>query len=167
MITNTPSIREPHIEDLRAAIEHRATWFSLLIEEAEKRGLDISFARDAIFRCGCFHGDMKFPQTDDLKTFADAFANENVKKIFEMDPKVDGDTFTISFHYCPLVAAWQKLNIPAEKIEALCDTAMDGDRGIISRYDAFSFELGDTIAKGARTCEIRITKAAGEAAKED
>ena len=158
MITNTPALKEPHIEDLRAAIEHRATWFALLIEEAEKRGLDIGFARDAIFHCGCFHADVKFPQTDDLKTFADAFASENTKKIFEMEPKVEGNEFTVSFHYCPLVAAWQKFGISEEKIKELCDVAMDGDRGILSRYEGFTFELGDTIAKGASTCEIRITK---------
>ena len=32
-----------HIDDMRAAFEHRAVWFALLIDEARKRGLDMSF----------------------------------------------------------------------------------------------------------------------------
>jgi hypothetical protein len=35
---------------------------------------------------------------------------------------------------------------------------MDGDRGIIRTYDKFTFELGDTIAKGNDACQIRIDK---------
>ena len=35
---------------------------------------------------------------------------------------------------------------------------MEGDRGIISTFDAFEFELGKTIADGNDICEIRITK---------
>jgi len=159
MSNNQPSLHETHIDDLRAAFEHRATWFALLIQEAEKRGLDISFARDAIYNCGCFHGDVKFPKTDDLEVFAKAFANETVQKVFEMQPTVTPEKFTVEFHYCPLVAAWRKLGIPEEKLQELCDVAMDGDRGIVSRYEKFHFELGDTIAKGGDTCQINITKA--------
>ena len=36
--------------------------------------------------------------------------------------------------------------------------AMDGDRGIISAFPKFKFELGDTIAKGGKGCMITITK---------
>lgn len=158
MIKNNPTINETHIDDLRAAIEHRATWFALLIQEAQKRGLDINFARDAVFNCGCFHADVKFPHTEDLKEFAAAFANETTKKIFEMDVETTDEEFVINFHYCPLVAAWKKITDDEVFIADLCDAAMNGDRGIISKYDKFEFELGDTIAKGCDTCQVRITK---------
>lgn len=161
MIKNEPTIHEEHIDDLRAAIEHRATWFALLIQHAEKRGLDLEFARDAIYECGCIHGDIRFPQTEDLAVFAGAFGTENVKKIFEMETEVSPEAYNITFHYCPLVAAWKKLGIAEDKIAALCDAAMNGDRGIISRYPPFSFHLGDTIAGGKPTCQVRITKNAG------
>ena len=48
MITNNASDRGEHIKDLRDAIEHRATWFYYMLKEAQKRGLDYDFARDAI-----------------------------------------------------------------------------------------------------------------------
>ncbi|MEQ8198428.1 MAG: L-2-amino-thiazoline-4-carboxylic acid hydrolase [Clostridiaceae bacterium] len=158
MITNNASIHEENIEDLRAAIEHRAAWFALLIQEAKKRGLDIEFARDAIYNCGSFHADVKFPKTDDLEVFAKSFATENVKKIFEMDVEANQEEFNITFNYCPLVAAWRKITDDEEFIGELCDAAMNGDRGIISKYDKFEFHLGDTIAKGCKTCQVLIKK---------
>lgn len=158
MITNNPSDRGQHIEDLRNAIEHRATWFYYLIEEAQKRGLELDFAKDAIMNCGCFHGKNKYTQTDDLKVFAPEFITDNVKNIFEMDLDVTDEELNIEFHYCPLVSAWKKLTNDEEKIATLCDIAMDGDRGIATAFDAFEFELGKTIAKGDDICEVKFKK---------
>lgn len=158
MITNNAHDKGKNINDLRSAIEHRATWFYLLVEEATKKGLDIDFASDAIFNCGAFHGENLYPKTDSIKEFADAFANKNVKDIFEMDVNTTDEELNIEFHYCPLVNAWRKLTDDEEKIAKLCDLAMDGDRGIISKYDNFEFSLGDTIAKGDKTCQVCIKK---------
>lgn len=149
-----------NILDLRGAIEHRATWFYNLINEARKSGISNEkveeFARNAIFNCGCFHGKTVQAQTNDLKVFGDAFANENVKNIFEMEVRNDGKEFAIDFGYCPLVNAWKKLTNDDSDIALLCDIAMDGDRGIINEYEFFEFELGKTIAKGDGICEVRI-----------
>lgn len=162
MIKNEPSKSDPRTDLLRSAIEHRATWFALMVEEAKKLGLDDQFASNAVMRCGQFHGNNKYPRTDDLPTFTKAFANQDVINTFEMDIIESNDKkLSINFHYCPLVEAWKKLGVPEEEIPRLCDMAMDGDRGIISTYDKFQFELGDTIAKGGDHCEIRITKTEG------
>ena len=160
MIKNTPSKKaNERTELLRGAIEHRATWMGLLIDEAKKKGLDTGFAHEAILRCGMFHGLNKYPRTDDLEAFGTAFANEDVIGVFEMELlKHDAKQLHIDFHYCPLVAAWQKVGLPEEDMPELCDIAMDGDRGIISVYDKFTFDLGKTIAKGDDVCEIRINK---------
>lgn len=158
MINNNKTNGETHIEELRSAIEHRATWFALMIDEAKKRGLDTSFARDAVYRCGAFHGESKLPRTEDLSVFTDAFLTENIKKVFEMETEVTEEQLTVTFHYCPLVAAWQKLGVSEEDIAEYCDMAMDGDRGIISAYDKFEYRLGDTIAKGCTSCQLFVTK---------
>jgi len=158
MIKNNKTDQGKHIEELRAAFEHRAAWFALLIDEARKRGLDLSFARDAIFRCGAFHGESKLPRTDDLKIFTDAFLTESIKKIFEMETELTDDQLTVTFHYCPLTAAWQKLGISEKDMADFCDIAMDGDRGIVSSYANFEYRLGDTIAKGCDTCQLFISK---------
>lgn len=158
MIKNEASDRGQHIKDLRDAIEHRATWFYYLVKEAQKRGLDYDFARDAITGCGCFHGNNKYTKTDDLKVFAPEFINENVRNIFEMNTTLTEEEFNIEFNYCPLVAAWKKLTDDEEEIAMLCDIAMDGDRGIASTFPSFEFELGKTIAKGDPICEVCFRK---------
>ncbi len=160
MIKNEPKGKQnARCELLRNAIEHRAIWGSLLIEEAKKRGLDTSFAREAIKQCGVFHGDHKYTKTDDLKVFSKEFANQDVVDAFEMEFKERSDEHLhIDFHYCPLVAAWLKLGIPESEIPELCDIAMEGDRGIVSTFPDFEFKLGKTIAKGDDVCEIRIDK---------
>lgn len=160
-INNAPKNKaEEKTQDIRAAIEHRATWFYFLLDEAEKAGADWEkIGRNAIFRCGCFHGDKKFTPTSDLKAFADEFANENVRKVFEMDIKEKSDDrFYVEFNYCPLVAAWQKQTGDEKKIETLCDIAMDGDRGIINEFGDFEFKLGDTIAKGGKVCCVEVLR---------
>ncbi|MCB2294837.1 L-2-amino-thiazoline-4-carboxylic acid hydrolase [Clostridium algoriphilum] len=158
MIENTNKIKEKHTEGLRQAIEHRATWFYFLIDEAEKRGMDAQFARDAIRKCGCFHGENKFPKTNDIRKFASFFATEQVQRVFEMEVKTTDDELNIEFHYCPLVAAWAKLTDDGVKISKLCDIAMEGDRGLISKFDEFTFELGNTIASGDNNCQVVIKK---------
>lgn len=158
MITNNASDRGQHIKDLRDAIEHRATWFYFLVEEAMKRGLDYEFASEAIKGVGCFHGNTKYTQTEDMAAFAKEFVSDNVKNIFEMDVDVNEEALNIEFNYCPLVAAWKKLTNDEEKIAKLCDIAMDGDRGIASAFPSFEFELGKTIAKGDKICEVCFKK---------
>ncbi len=159
-ILNAPSVNGPAVNDMRAAIEHRATWFCLLLDEAGKAGLTgEAFARRAITRCGVFHGNTKFTKTEDLRAFATEFANPLFAKVFEMEIKEASDRrFEVYFHYCPLVAAWLKQTRDEKRIETLCDIAMDGDRGIISTFPRFRFDLQGTIAQGEKVCKIIITK---------
>lgn len=147
-----------HVEAMRNAFEFRATWMALLIEAAEKRGLDISFAREAITKCGCFHGVNKYKPDQTLEQFAETFGTQDILDIFEMVVDTTDECMTATFHYCPLVKAWEKLGISEEKIAELCDVAMDGDRGIVSMNPGLQFELGDTIGKGGDQCVVKVSK---------
>ena len=160
-IKNIPHPTSERGELLRSAIEHRATWMGLLIDEAKKAGLDYGFAHNAVRRCGVFHGLTKQDNSGDLKKFAAAFANQDVKDVFEMDVfQSTDDELYINFHYCPLVAAWMKCGLPLSDLPELCQIAMDGDRGIIDAnvMHGYKFYLGETIANGDGFCKIRITK---------
>jgi len=163
IINNKPTVTEKHVIDIRNAIEHRATWMSLMIDEARKSGLDWDdIARKAIFRCGCFHGkDIAAKCTDisDLKQFAEAFVGEATKDNFERTiTELSDEKLSVEFHYCALVSAWLKQGFSDEDIAKLCDIAMDGDRGIVSNFPAFEFELGKTIAQGNSVCELNFIK---------
>ncbi len=157
---NPPITTDAAVNDMRSAIEHRATWMYLLLDEAEKAGLPWEeFARRAIRRCGEFHGRTKFTPTTDLCALAREFSNPLYSKIFEMDVKeASASRFEVHFHYCPLVAAWKKQTTDEKKMDKLCDIAMDGDRGIASAFPAFDVSLGETIAKGDRFCRIMFKK---------
>lgn len=162
-IENTPQITaDPAVNDMRGAIEHRATWCYLLVDELRKAGVDWErIARAAIRRCGVFHGTTKFTATEDVSALGKEFASPLFSKIFEMDVKERSrERFEVHFHYCPLVSAWKKQGASDEECRTLCDIAMDGDRGIISAFPAFDFELGETIAKGEGFCRIIVKQRA-------
>jgi hypothetical protein len=160
MIKNEAKIKEDHIRNIRGAFEHRATWFYFLLDEARKKGLDWDdFARKAIRRTGLFHGDRRFKKTEDLEEFARQFASDLGRQLFEMEVwEASADRFVVEFNYCPLVNAWLKLTDDEKEIAHLCDIAMDGDRGIISTFPGFNFELEQTIAAGGNVCRLVITK---------
>jgi hypothetical protein len=162
-IKNEDSIKDEHVKDVRAAIEHRATWFYSLLDEARKRGLDWDdFARKAIFRVGCFHGEQKYTKTDDLEGFSRQFPSALSQKVFEMEiVESTPDRYVVEFHYCPLVHAWQKLTDNEDEIAQLCDIAMEGDRGIASAFPAFQFDIEKKIAEGEDVCRLVYTGKGG------
>jgi hypothetical protein len=158
MIINNPSIKDEKAELVRNAIEHRATWFYMLLDEVRKRGLDIEdVGRSAIYRCGCFHGLQKHADCEDpkdLREFSKVFANDTYHKVFEMEVKENTDSkLYIDFHYCPLVAAWIKAGASEEDIPTLCDIAMDGDRGIISKFEGYSLYFSGSLFKIKTSCK--------------
>ncbi|MBF4693137.1 L-2-amino-thiazoline-4-carboxylic acid hydrolase [Fusibacter ferrireducens] len=149
------------VNGLRSAIEHRATWMALMMDEAKKAGFDSEkFTRDAIFKTGGFHGeDIKARQVGEgIVNFEKTFLPENTKKIFEMEVKTcNEEKLEVEFNYCPLVAAWKKQGFSNEEIELMCDCAMDGDRGI-AKANGYEFKLGKTIAAGDDICEVNFYK---------
>lgn len=158
-IKNEKSIKDKKIEELRGHLEHRARWFYFLLDEACNNDLDKEdFARKAIWRCGEYDGNERLVDTDSLEEFAEDFLSENIKKIFEMNVEVNEDELIVDFNYCPLVSAWLKLTDDEDEIDVMCDMAMEGDRGIISTYDEFEYELQKTIASGDDHCRMVISK---------
>ncbi|MBW1711404.1 MAG: L-2-amino-thiazoline-4-carboxylic acid hydrolase [Deltaproteobacteria bacterium] len=159
MIKNEARIKDDHIREIRSAIRHRATWFYFLLDEARKRGLEWDdFARKAIFRTGCLHGESNFTKTSDLGEFAGQFANKLSRQLFEMDvTEATENRLVIEFNYCPLVSAWKNLTDDQDEIAHLCDIAMDGDRGIASTFPGFRLDIQETIASGGDVCRLVFT----------
>ena len=151
------------VEEVRKAIEHRATWMYLLLKEARERGLAWDdFGRAAVRKTGSIHGLLKKGKMKDptsMEEFQTVFAGQTSRGVFEMDVvKADEDSYHLDFHYCPLVTAWEKLGATPEEIEQLCDIAMDGDRGVAGEFEDFEFSLGKTMANGDEVCEIRFDR---------
>ena len=158
-IVNNPDRVSPEAAVNRAQIEHRATWMGLIYDELRKAGVSNAeeIIRKAIMRCGGIHGGgfrERCKDPSDPSQFEKAFLNDVGKASFHMDNiQADKDKLHISFNYCALCSAWQKLGFDDETCEKLCDMAMDGDRGI-AKAMGLQLDLGDTIAKGCPTCEL-------------
>lgn len=163
-ILNQPKfVQDEVINKLRGAIIHRGMWMGLILKEAKEKGLDWEqIGHSAIFKTGCIHGEgikegMGVPGS--LVSFGNTFFTEEIKKVFEIEVKrIDEDELTLAYGHCPLVTAWQQIGIEGEMLEKLCDIAMSGDRGISSRFEAFEFKLGKTIAQGNKVCEVCFTR---------
>ena len=160
-IKNIPKRNNPLIKAIRGLLEHRAAWLYLLLDEAEKRGLQTEeFAKAAILRCGCFQGVRLCAGagTKSLKGLKKILFSLPARMVFEMKILAcDDDRLDIDFHYCPLVAAWREQGASDEKIAVLCDIAMQGDRGIARSFGC-ELVLGETIAKGHDKCEVRFSR---------
>lgn len=158
-IKNEAKINFFLIRKIRELLEHRAMWLAVLADEAEKKGLDIKeFGKDAVFSCGSIQGKELSGGSKSFKTLKKNLFTKPAQWVFEMKIKeCSDDEFSIDFHYCPLVKAWQKMGLSDERIAILCDAAMCGDRGIASQFGG-RLELGKVIAKGDSFCEIRFLK---------
>lgn len=170
-IKNENGIKTPFLKGgiakLREQLEHRAIWLAVLSDEAEKHGLKLQdFAKEAIFRCGTIQGKTLSGGSKSFKTLKKNLFGFFAKKVFEMKfIECDDDKLSIDFYYCPLVKAWQKMGYDDEKIKALCDCAMCGDRGIISEFGG-KLNLEQTIAEGKDFCKIRFVRGGADESAE-
>lgn len=165
MIDNKISIKgDPIVDMQRGAIGHRATWTGLTYTKAREEGMaeeTEKIIREAIAETGMVQGaeiKSKCQDPESVSCFAETFLTPVLLKTFEIEFKTKTeDRVDIVFHHCPLLKAWQDLGFDDETCEKLCDMAMDGDRNI-AKAMGYEFHLGDTIAKGCKTCQISFLK---------
>jgi hypothetical protein len=159
---NKPTISNYGVDGMRDISARRASTISNMIDEAKKRGIDDSFAREAIATYGADNAKamkegMKNP--DDFAEFAALFGTDHNKDIYEMEVvEKTEDKLSIDFHYCPYVTEWVKQGRSPEEIAHLCDITMEGDREFAKQFPCLKFELKGTIADGLPVCQLRFTK---------
>lgn len=160
-ISNVPQKNNFIIKAIRGTLEHRATWLYLILKEVEKKGIAWEeVGPPAIRVCGNMHGKdlVDLSGTRSLKGLKRKLFTKPAQMIFEMKIlKSTDNSLWIDFGHCPLVAAWQKLGCSDQEIARLCDIAMEGDRGIARSFGG-KLELGETIANGHKTCQLRFEK---------
>ena len=149
-IKNYPNQADETVEAVRSAIEFRATWFALLFDEMRKAGVDAEgITRRAIRRCGREVHGVRASQVvegrqlngNEMKAFS---FNDLMKKVFIMDPVTSDENNADAYlHYCPLVAAWQKMGFSDEDID-LFDAAVRKAHDDEARHVEDSVIGGDT-----------------------
>jgi hypothetical protein len=160
---NTPKLTDEVTTALRNQCAKRACTMALMLDEAKAAGVrETEYARRAVYKYGRFGGQdikKKMKDPDDLEEFAGYFGVGLDANIYEMERLIqDERRLYIDFHYCPYVAEWLKIGRRHEEIGELCEIAMEGDRAMGDTFHAFTFTLGETIAKGGRVCQIRFDK---------
>jgi len=160
-VSNIPQKKNFLLKAIRGLLEHRATWLYLLLKEAGKKGIEWEeIGYPAIRACGHMHGQdlVDLGGTRSLKGLKKKLFTKPAQMVFEMKIlKATDNELSINFGFCPLVAAWQKLDCSDQEIARLCDIAMEGDRGIAERFGG-RLELGETIANGHACCQLRFKK---------
>lgn len=159
---NIPKVADATTMSVRGAVEHRATWMALLLDEMKKQGGNFEeVGRNAIRKCGHIHGEGYKGQckdSNDASEFAKVFFNEQGSKNMEIEIiEADYDHVIAEFSQCPLVQAWEKLGYEGEDLKLLCDMAMDGDRGIADQM-GLKLDITKTIAAGDKVCRLRFHK---------
>lgn len=154
----------PDINQMRYLIEQRAEWLYELCKEMEAQGMDYEqIARAAVSRFGCRRGQDMVQglksKGRSLTELAESFQNDPKTTVFEKEYiEISEDRLEIDFHYCPLLACWQKLTGDEKELARLCDIAMDGDRGMFGAVPDSEFILASTLAGGAPVCKMIIQK---------
>ncbi|MBO5371889.1 MAG: L-2-amino-thiazoline-4-carboxylic acid hydrolase [Lachnospiraceae bacterium] len=144
-------------QGLKAGITDRAIWFHLLVEAAEKQGVDIEkLTDDAIFTFGVnLYKDKKVENAADFVALMteegpgrEAFAQEVIS--------LDKDHAVAHFHKCPLVEAWKNYGLSDERVAYLCRLASKGDFGRASNFDNIKISFPKKIANGDAVCELDV-----------
>lgn len=160
--SNVPSIRNATVDAPREISERRAATISRMVDEAAKRGLDDTFAYDAVAGYGRdnakeFRKTLRNPES--FREFADGFGTDHNRDIYEMEVvSRTGDELVIDFHYCPYVTAWVRQGKSEREIARLCEIAMAGDHAFADAFEDVGFELDGTIAQGRSRCRLRFTR---------
>ncbi|MFA5880735.1 MAG: L-2-amino-thiazoline-4-carboxylic acid hydrolase [Eubacteriales bacterium] len=144
-------------DEVRAAVEDRATWLYLILKELSKDGKieEIPEVNRAIFKFGQIKG-AKMPPTGTPGEWARNLISPVGEKVFvQRLVKGDDDEAVIEFSYCPLVEAWRKLEASPEETALLCRMARCGDHG---RIAAFPLELTfeKLLAEGDEVCRLVV-----------
>ena len=165
MIDNKITIKDDEKVNIqRGAIGHRSTWTGLTYKYAveEGRAEEVeAIIRKAISETGRVQGSEireRCEKPESCESFFNTMFTPTLQNSFEVEVKEkNDDVLDVEFHHCPLLKAWQDLGFDDALCAKLCDMAMDGDRNI-AKAMGFDFHLGDTIADGCPTCQVRFSR---------
>ena len=154
----------PECEALRRAMEVRAAMIFYFVKTAKDMGVDyLTLGRRAMFANGVYKVRTSFTDSDALEDFVRQYMPEKTLEAF--DGKITECSkarMREESTYCPLAACWQKLTDDEPFIEELCDIAMCGDRGILSCYPQYRFELQGTLFDEGKTCRVQVSAEGSE-----
>ncbi|EEG78941.1 L-2-amino-thiazoline-4-carboxylic acid hydrolase [Dethiobacter alkaliphilus] len=141
----------------RAAIADRATWFYLLLQAAEEKGVNTDeLAQKAIWQFGVEKGK-RLGEIKNAADFAAALQSGYGCGAFAMEAlEVSPTASRLRFHHCELVETWRKRGLSEKEVSRLCRLARWGDLGMVSNFTGMTLEFPSVIADGDDYCELCV-----------
>lgn len=160
MITNEPKkyIGEYAVDSVRSAYENRGRWLIYLVKEGLNNGLSLDFAKEALREAGKFQYKTRFKDIKEIDEFTKEYMTYAVEKANEgVVVEQDDKHVKIELGYCPLVAAWTKLDKDETIYPKLCDCCLEMERGMAAEMGWIA-ESDGTIGAGCGKCTICFKK---------
>ncbi|MDA8426237.1 MAG: L-2-amino-thiazoline-4-carboxylic acid hydrolase [Treponema sp.] len=142
---------------VRSAVADRAQWLALVMDafgEALPAAEIERLARKAIYAYGRYKA-AKDPTPFSARDLVKKYVESGTARIFESEIEWDERGAENRVHRCALVDGWKAMGLPPERIDTLCDIAMEGDRGRAD-FHGIEMSLGETIGKGDAFCRIGL-----------
>lgn len=146
-------------DTLRAAIENEGKWVYYLASEGLDRGLDPSFACDAMTELGEYYAGTTFDGCEQPAQLAEKLMNRAMECGHEAEIQdLGAEGFDLVIRYCPMLNMWDQLSDDRERKEILCDAACSMYSGLGKKL---GFDVGKacSIAHGCDHCRLSFRKA--------
>jgi hypothetical protein len=142
---------------VRAAVADRAQWLALIMDafgETLPAAEVERLARKAIYAYGRYKA-AKDHAPFSAKDLIVKYVDSGAARIFDSEIEWNDQGAENRVHRCALVDGWKAMGLPPERIDTLCDIAMEGDRGRAD-FHGIEMSLGETIGKGDAFCRIGL-----------
>ena len=161
MIMNAPRkyVDNKTADTLRGAIENEGKWVYYLTSEGLDRGLDASFAKDAMQELGEYYAGTVYASCETPRQIAETLMNRAMELGHEAQIENSGDEgFDLAIGYCPMLNMWNQLCDDEDKKKLLCDVACNMYAGLGGKL-GMKVEKQCAIAYGCESCKLCFRKA--------
>lgn len=142
-------------EMIRGLSRQRAEYVYYILKAARESGIDFhDFARKGLIDLGVLRAErgMNGQTFENVRQFFDALAPEKMRRAFGMEGEYVDDYLKVHVSYCPLVDAWERLDLPQEEIRDLCEVFMSGDMQSYCSMPGLHCEWIHSLAHGDGEC---------------
>ena len=157
---NTPKkyINDKMTDTLRGAIENEAKWVYYLTSEGLARGLDVSFAKDAMTELGEYYAGTVYAGCETPKQVLATLMNRAMEYGHEAEAENAGDEgFDLKIGYCPMLNMWNQLCDDEDKKKLMCDVACSMYAGLAGKK-GMKVDKEAAIAHGCESCKLCFRK---------
>lgn len=151
-------IDEKSVDTLRAAVENQGKWIYFLTMEGMERGLDSTFAKEAMYALGRYYADTEFKDCNTPEELGSRLMRRSLEQGSEASISQDEGQIHLKIGYCPMLHLWEQLTDDPAKYRLLCDIGCEMYRGM-AEGRGLILEKKEALAAGCDHCTLCFRKA--------